>query len=87
MNEVISLGISQKIKTADIFSKLGNENSIYQRLPPWLTTRNNFLVQPIECLKKLSWERIFHSMTLYITHKSPMRDVFFVNHKLGWDME
>ena len=35
-------GMSQKIETADVFSKLGNLKSIYQRSPLRLRKRNFF---------------------------------------------
>ena len=41
-------GVSQKIKTADVFSKLWNQTGVYQRSPPWLATRMPEI---------LSWER------------------------------
>ena len=50
-------GISQNIKTADIFSKLGNYTSIYQRSPPWLMQTIFLLAQPIEHWKMPSWEK------------------------------
>ena len=50
-------GISQNIKIADIFSKLGNYTSIYQRSPPWLTQIIFLLAQPIEHWKMPSWEK------------------------------
>ena len=50
-------GVSQKIKPDDVFSKLRNYSSVYQRSPPWLATRKKFLLQPLERWKTPSWER------------------------------
>ena len=58
-------GVYQKIKTADVFSKLGNETSVYQRLPPCLTTRKTILVQPIEHWKIPSCERNISEEAFY----------------------
>ena len=71
-------GVSQKIKTADVFLKLGNLASIYQRQPPWLKKRHFFWYNP---KPKESWktpflEKIFQGMTLCNTHKSPLINTF-----------
>ena len=49
--------LALKIKTADVFSKLGNSISGYQMLPPSLVTRTLFLVQHAEHWETPSWER------------------------------
>ena len=41
-------GVSQKIKPDEVFSKLRNYSSVYQRSPPWLATRKKFLLQLVE---------------------------------------
>ena len=32
------------------------KTSVYQRLPPWLVARKDFLVQPVEHWKTASWK-------------------------------
>ena len=50
--------------------------------------KNFFFLKAIERQKAPSWEKIFQSMILYNTKKSPPRNVFFfVYHKCGWEME
>ena len=49
---------------------------------------NFFCYNPENAGKRHSGKETFHSMTLYNTHKSPLRNVFFfVYHKLGWDID
>ena len=66
------VGVSKKNKTADVFSRLGNETSVYQRSPPWLGDKKIFFG------KKKSWERTIseHDNTQH-KHKSTLRNVFF----------
>ena len=80
-SSISSQGVSQKIKTADVFSKLGNQTNVYKKSPPCLATRKHFLVQPIERWKTSSWEK---NISEHDTHKSPLRNVY---HELGSDME
>ena len=46
MKDIMMQGMSQKIETADVFSKLGNLTSIYQRSPLRLRKRNFFWYNP-----------------------------------------
>ena len=46
MKDIMMQGMSQKIETADVFSKLGNLKSIYQRSPLRLRKRNFFWYNP-----------------------------------------
>ena len=46
-----------------------------------------FWYNPQNAGKRHAWKEIFQSITLYNTHKSTLRNVFFfVYHKLGLDM-
>ena len=81
-------GISQKIKTADNFSnqEIGlvfpkvHHHGCQQEKSFWYNSYN--------AGKHHLGKEIFQSMTLYNTHKLPLRNIFvFVYHKLGWDME
>ena len=56
------VGVSKKNKTADFFSRLGNETCVYQRSPPWLATRKIFWA------KKSPGKGLFQSMIIHKTN-------------------
>ena len=60
--EIERVGVSKKNKTADIFSRLGNETNVYQRSPPWLGDKKNFFG------KKSPGKGLFQSMTIHNTN-------------------
>ena len=66
------------MKTDDVFSELGKlDYAVYQRSPPWPATRIFFCYDPLNSGKCHPGKEIFESMTLYNTHKSPLRNIFF----------
>ena len=73
----VQQGVSQKIKTDNISSKLGSQAIIYQRSPPWLATRNFFCYNLQNARKRHPGKEIFQNKTLYNTNKSPLRNLFF----------
>ena len=80
--------LARKLKLLTVFSKQGNQTSVYQRSPPFLATKIFFWQNPQNAGKPHPGKEIFQSMTLHSRHKSPLKNVFFfVYHKLDWDME
>ena len=71
-------GVSRKIKTDDVFSKLRNYTSVYERLPPVGDKKDVFATTRKRLEKKHHpGKEIFQSMILYNTHKSQWRNAFF----------
>ena len=70
-------GASQKIKTDEVFWKLGNQTSVYQE---------SFCCN-LQNARKCHPEKNI-SKPDFIQHKSPLRNAFFfVYHKFDWDKE
>ena len=80
-------GVSQKIKTANVFLKLGNWTSVYQRSPQWLATGKVLLIQPGERWKMPCLERNISEPDIIQHPQITTEKYFFLCHKLGWDME
>ena len=83
-----SQGVSQKIKTDDVYSKLVNKTSVYQgHHHSW--QQELFLLQAIEWEQMPCWERNISKHDI-INHKHVTTDKCFFLYSsftLGWDTE